>query len=47
MRLLMGIAIGVALGVVFHRQIREQCRQCLDYLNAAEQPEGEGAGEVR
>ena len=45
MRLLIGIVIGVTVGVMFHRQIREQCRQCLDYFDTVGR--GEDADEVR
>ena len=39
MRLLFGVIVGVALGVVYHREIRDYCTQCLKLLEEREERE--------
>ena len=39
MRLLFGVIVGVALGVVYHREILEYCTQCFKSLEEREEQE--------
>ena len=47
MRLVVGLIIGVALGMVYHRQIREYCAQCLQYLEEQDKKEPQEPQEQR